>query len=443
MEEIDKITTCGAIRGLMFEEHCEYRGIRYAFSKRFEYPVQVTSWNGIYNATEFGACAYQRRSFEDDAVCNQFYHKEFRDGMTFTYSEDCLFLNIWSPVTPQNCPVLIYIHGGSFTGGSSNEGHISGAEFAKNGVIFISFNYRLGPFGFCSHPDLKDKQGRCGNFGLYDQYTAIKWVRENIGDYGGNPDKITLMGQSAGSMSVDIHSSSKLERGWFSGIIMSSCLGLQRYIVRPLKPDKTLIFWKKVIANAQVNTIDELRTIDPKILYYAWYDACKYFRFSIKYTFPVYDGSLLTKQSFRMKQLADVPYLIGMTADDLMPPVLLRIIRKWGMAALKNKNKCYSYFFARRLPGDEKGAWHSSDLLYFFSTLKNNWRPFTAEDYRLSNQMSDVITAFTRNGDPRCKAVPDWEAGNNLPMVFSRSVEQKKMDIKQLIKNTFTKGKTK
>lgn len=141
-------TPLGVIKGLETERCVEYRGVRYARAARYEYPVQEKKWDGVYDATEYKACCYQHRAFEDDAKVNPFYHKEFREGLSFTYSEDCFFLNIWAPKNAENCPVLIYIHGGSFTGGSADEGHISGARFAEQGIITVAMNYRLGPYGF-------------------------------------------------------------------------------------------------------------------------------------------------------------------------------------------------------------------------------------------------------------------------------------------------------
>ena len=105
----------------------------------------------------YTSCCYQHRGFEDDAKVNPFYHREFRRGMSFTYSEYCQYLNISAPKDAKKCPVLLYIHGGSFTGGSSNEGHISGKAYAENDIVFVSVNYRLGPYGFCSHPDVADE----------------------------------------------------------------------------------------------------------------------------------------------------------------------------------------------------------------------------------------------------------------------------------------------
>ena len=153
--------------------------------------------------------------------------------------------------------MLIYIHGGSFTGGSADEGHISGVRFAENGIIMVSLNYRLGPFGFCSHPDIKGENGACGNQGLFDQVEAIKWVKRNIAAFGGDPDKITLMGQSAGAMSVDIHISNPLVKNQFNGAIMMSGGGLQRFLAKPMLPEKTVPFWDAIMANAKVSSMAE------------------------------------------------------------------------------------------------------------------------------------------------------------------------------------------
>lgn len=439
MEYIVYDTPCGAIRGINGETCVEFRGIRYAAARRFAYPEQVRHWDGIYDATEYGACACQHRAFDDDAKVNAFYHKEFRKGLTFTYSEDCLFLNIWAPKKAENCPVLIYIHGGSFTGGSANEGHISGVEFARNGVIMVACNYRLGPFGFCSHPDLTDEKGICGNFGLYDQTAAIRWVRANISAFGGNPDKMTLMGQSAGAISVSIHLSNPLVKNDISGAIMLSGAGLQRFLLKPLPPAKTVSFWNKVMRNAGVDTMSLLKTSAPETLYYAWLDARKECRFSIPYTFPVYDGVILQKGNFSVDTIADVPYMIGSTWTDMSPILLQYLNKKWGRYVEKHrKSSCYLYNFTRCLPGDDKGAWHSSDLLYAFSTLDFNWRPFEKTDYEIARQLSQAICAFVKNGDPNCDAIPEWPSGYKRPMHFCENTHCAKWDTFHNLRNTFS-----
>lgn len=424
MKTVELNTACGRLRGLETEKCLEFRGIRYAKAERFAYPNRITSWDGVYDATEFRACAYQRRAFEDDATVNAFYHKEFRKGLSFTYSEDCLFLNIWTPKNAENCPVLLYIHGGSFTGGSGNEGHISGVRFAEKGLITVSVNYRLGPFGFCSHPAVRGENGACGNQGLFDQAAAIRWVKDNIAAFGGNPDKITLMGQSAGAMSVDIHLSNPMCKDAVSGAVLMSGAGLQRMLAKPLTPEKTVPFWEKIMSHAGVKTMEELKKTDAKTLYYAWFKACGEMKTSMLYTLPVYDGVLLRHGEFRKETVADIPCIVGVTAHDMIPFVLQRIAEKWAkFAEMHRQNPCYIYNFTRALPGDKKGAWHSSDLLYAFSTLDFNWRPFEAVDYTISEQLSDTICAFVKNGNPNCDALPSWTPDCKKPMRFCEHTE--------------------
>lgn len=419
MNYIELNTPCGKIKGISCDTYDEFRGIRYATAERFEYPKRVTQWDGVYDATEFGNCAYQHRAFDDDAKVNAFYHNEFRKGLQFTYGEDCLFLNIWTPKEKENCPVIIYIHGGSFTGGSANEGQISGVKFAENGIITVALNYRLGAFGFCSHPDLR-QNGACGNFGLFDQAAAIKWVYDNIEAFGGDKDKITLMGQSAGAMSVDIHLSNPLVKDMISGAIMISGVGLQRLALKPKTPEKSAAFWEKVIKAAGVSSVAELKTLDAEKLYRAWDSVCKASKLSLIDQMPVYDGIIMRKGDFDMSSVADVPMIISVTATDMMPPILNALIKKWSKCAEKNfKSNCFVYHFDRLLPGDDKGAWHSCDLLYAFSTLDFNWRPFTDLDRKISHQLSQAICAFAKSGDPNCDAISEWRSGYKSPMIFS------------------------
>lgn len=437
MKNIELKTPCGAILGIDKEETIEFRGIKYANAKRFEYPTEITQWDGVYNATEFGECSYQRRGFEPDEQCNAFYHKEFRKGMDFTYSEDCLFLNFHAPKNAEKCPVVIYIHGGSYTGGSANEGHIDGTAIAKEGVIFVAMNYRLNAYGFCSHPDLT-VDGKCGNFGMYDQLTAISWIRNNISAFGGDASKITLIGQSAGAMSVDILVSSPLCKDWFVGAVMMSGAGLQRMVARPATPEKTRAFWDTIIANAGVNSIDELKAVDEKTLFYAWSDACKTDKMSMLYTLPVEDGKLVTKDTFNMSNIPNIPYIIGVTQTDMMPIALEVLARRYAKKAMKNEKGCYVYNFNHDLPGDDAGAWHSCDLLYMFGTLQNNWRPFDELDYDLSNKMIKMLCAFAKTGNPNCNELPKWDKGYKNPMRFCEDTKSAPWETKKLLKNTFS-----
>lgn len=423
--------------GLEFEKRTEFRGIRYANAKRWEYPEMCEYTGGAYDARNFGNCSPQHRAFEDDATVNSFYHKEFRRGGTFTYGEDCLFLNIYAPKEAKKAPVLIFIHGGSFTGGSANEGHISGEKYAEKGIVFVSINYRLGAFGFCAHPDVA-KNGACGNFGLYDQLAAIKWVKKYISYFGGDDENITLSGQSAGAMSVDIFISSPLCKGLAQKAILLSAAGLQRKIARPVKPSSVKGFWEKIMKNAGVQTMAQLKEIDAEKLYFAWKKGCKEDKLSMLYTLPVYDGKLLTKDTFNMHTIPQMPKIIGITTEDMVPAVLQILAKKW----MKNdKSNCYLYCFARRLPGDENGAWHASDLLYVFGMLKNSWRPFDKTDYKISDEMINAICEFAKSGNPNCAELPKWEPGYKKAMIFCENTQFTKLPGKLLWKNTlFNRG---
>ena len=443
MGYITKSTPCGEIKGINGEKCYEFRGVRYARAERYEIPVEQEKWDGVYDATEYKACCYQHRAFDDDAKVNPFYHIEFRKGLHFTYSEDCHFLNIWAPKNAKSCPVLIFIHGGSFTGGSTDEGHIKGERLAEKGIITVAMNYRLGPYGFCAHKDLEKDGEILANFGLYDQTAAVNWVIKNISSFGGNPENITLMGQSAGAMSVDIHLSNPLLKNKIKGAIMQSGAGLQRCLLKPLSIEKITPFWDKIIENAGVKSINELKNVDAKTLYYAWLKACKESKFSMPYTFPVYDEKIICKNDFTLKSLPDIPCIIGSTCTDMIPIVLEAVTKKYARHIQSKNGKCWLYNFNRFLPGDDMGAWHSADLLYAFSTLDFNWRPFEEVDYKISEQLSDAIAQFAKTQNPNCESIPTWEINYKKPMSFCEKTECDSWHTRDNIKYTFTgKGKT-
>ena len=166
----ERTTPCGVISGTacQWPGIAAYKGIRYATAGRWEFPVPVTHWDGVYDATQYGACCYQPRAFYDEAAApgKAFYYNEFRKGETYTYSEDCLFLNIWTPAdaAPEDkLPVIFYIHGGGFTGGCGHEKHFDGPVWPTKGCVAVTINYRLGPMGFVCLPALADEAGSSGN----------------------------------------------------------------------------------------------------------------------------------------------------------------------------------------------------------------------------------------------------------------------------------------
>ena len=401
-------TPCGQVQGTTcrLEGVTAFKGIRYATAGRWEYPTQVTQWDGIYNATEYGACSYQPRSFynEEENLKKIFYYNEFRKGETYTYSEDCLFLNIFTPDTAKegdNLPVLIYIHGGGFTGGCGHEKHFDVPVWPTKGVIGVTLNYRLGPLGFVCLPELKEEAGFTGNYGLYDQLTAIKWIKDNIASFGGNPDNITIMGQSAGAMSVQQHSLSPLSDGLFRQAVMSSGGGVSKIL-----SEKHYEFWHKAMENAGCETLEQFRAISPEKLFEVWNLTKKELR--SPGSFPCIDGRLVVGTGAELLAAGKqhkIPYMAGVTSEDMMPPILHSMAKKWNGAQAAG----YTWHFDRQLPGDENGAWHSSDLWYWFGTLPNCWRPMEEKDYALSNQMTDYLCNFAKTGNPNGENLPKWE----------------------------------
>ena len=421
-------TPCGDVRGVKtdVEGIVAFKGIRYATAKRFEYPIEVTKWDGIYDATEYGACAYQPRSFydEEDMPKKVFYYNEFRRGREYKYSEDCLFLNVFAPEEPEGkMPVILYIHGGGFTGGCAHEKHFDVPVWPNKGVIGVSINYRLGPLGFAVLPELKEEAGRTGNYGLYDQLTAIEWVRHNISAFGGDPENITIMGQSAGAMSVQQLCLSPLAKGKFQKAVMCSGGGLNSFL-SPSLPERHYPFWKAVMEATGAKTLDELKAVPVEDIFTAWQSLRK--KMKGGFPNPTIDGTLVVAKGQEILKNGEhhhIPYMIGSTSEDMLPPFLFSMSKKWCAAQDVDS---YLWFFERALPGDDHGAWHSADLWYWFGTLKNCWRPFTERDIELAEEMTDYLTEFAKSGDPNLDGRAKWEKGAKCALSFGNGKTEMK-----------------
>ena len=433
-------TPCGDLQGCAGRTPgtVAYKGIRYATAGRWEYPEQVKSWEGVYDATRYGNCSYQPRAFynEEDMPEKAFYYNEFRRGETYTYDEDCLFLNIFTPDTARqgdNLPVLVYIHGGGFTGGCGHEKHFDGPVWPAKGVIGVTLNYRLGPMGFLCLPELKQEAGFTGNYGLYDQHTAIRWVKDNIAAFGGDPDNITIMGQSAGGMSVQQHCLSPLSEGLFHKAVMSSGGGVMKLMSAQL-PEKSYDFWHAVMDRCGCKDLEQFRAVSPETLFSVWKQAKKEVKGGAMATSPVLDGRLVVGAGTDIlaagKQMP-IPYMAGSTSEDVMPPMIYKMAKDWCAA---QDQKSYAWFFDRRLPGDDNGAWHSSDLWYWFGTLENCWRPMTEKDFDLSNQMTDYLTNFCKYGDPNGAGLAAWiPAGKRVLCLGEEKTHMGKASMAKLI----------
>ncbi len=416
LEKIIK-TALGEISGLETQSAYVYKGIPYAQppinENRFRAPQPVKPWSGIYKADHFSFICPQTPEKE-----GSFYHKEFFSDSTFMpdTNEDCLYLNIWTPKEINKpCPVAIWIHGGGFLHGFGSEMEFDGDAYAKKGVILVTINYRLGFFGYFSHPELTKRDGRSGNYGLLDQMAAIEWVREHINSFGGDKDNITVFGQSAGGMSACALLCSPMMEGKIKQAILQSCGGYQS----SLQTNLTMESLEKVCAGYLKKnklTLDQfIHLPTDKLVEH----SNKFFVYAMLHTrkllclAPVIDGYALPQkidETIDAQKTLRIPTLIGSTKNDIT-------VNKAGVKD-RNKNKLYSsaikwavkhneqgvpsyvYYFTRQMPGDDKGAFHSSELWYQFGTLDRCWRPLTNEDYSLSEQMIEAWTSFMKTGDP-------------------------------------------
>ena len=412
-------TPCGPIQGTAGARHgvAAYKGIRYAVAGRWEYPKVVAGWHGVYDATRYGNCCWQSRSFRaPEELEKEFYHNEFCKDLSFTYSEDCLFLNIWTPESARpdsGLPVLVYIHGGAFQGCCAHEKPFDEPIWPTRGVIAVTLNYRVGPLGFACFPEAADKDGCTGNYGLYDQIAALQWLRKNIRAFGGDPAKITLMGQSAGAMSVQYLCLSPMAEGMFSRAVMISGGGaLKKFGLTPER--KHYAFWKKVMAKAGCENFEQLRALDIEKLITAWEKVAAKRKLLWAGCGPCVDGRLMVDDPLdliRDGQYSNIPYMVGTTSRDMIRLPLARAARHYcADQARQGRRSSFVWHFSRKLPGDKKGAWHSSDLWYWFGTLGNCWRPITDKDLALSDEMVSYLTNFARCGDPNGRPLPMWEA---------------------------------
>ena len=436
------MTPCGPIRGTESRNPgvTAYKGIRYATAGRWQHPVAVTHWDGVYEADRYGHCSYQPRAFYDEAQMPKkaFYYNEFRRGEQYTYSEDCLFLNIFVPDSAKpgdELPVLIYIHGGGFTGGCGHEKHFDEPVWPMKGVIGVTLNYRLGPLGFACLPELQEEAGACGNYGLYDQLCAINWVRSNIAAFGGSPDKITIMGQSAGAMSVQQHCLSPLSRGLFKGAVMSSGGGVSG-LMKTRSAESAYPFWKAVMEQAGCKDLAQFRAISAEELFRAWDAAKKAVKGGMMSCSPCIDGKLVVAEP----EAHAIPYMAGVNSEDMMPPILHSMARSW---CAGRPDPSFCWHFDRQLPGDKCGAWHSGDLWYWFGTLGNCWRPMEQKDRNLSEQMVRYLCNFARNGDPNCgEEVPAWaqaqNAGKQVLRMGEAPTKMAKVSTLKLVKTMLT-----
>ncbi len=453
-------TAQGKVQGTMTADGKirAFRGIPYAAppvgNLRWQAPQQPAKFHGTFSASNYGHRCIQSNQFQDMV---------FHDPGP---SEDCLTLNVWAPVGAKKLPVMVWIYGGGYVAGSTSEARQNGEFLAHRDVIVVSMNYRMGIFGFFSHPALtaESPHHASGNYGLLDQAAAIAWVKENISKFGGDPSNITLFGESAGSFSVASQIASPLSKNSIAHAIGESgapfSAGTLPFPTLAESEQTNASFTKSALGTDNLATLRKL-SVD-ELLAASTSTTNHHPRFS-----PDIDGYFLPKpvsEIYAAGEQAHIPVMAGWNADegrgfvmtgtkptaasfaedakkqygDDAPAFLAAYASTTDEEALQsagdlagdkfiaystwrwleaevetNHAPVYRYFFTLGSPGDKfhpasTGAYHSDDIEYVFGAFnarETNWRP---EDHKLSDQMQQYWTNFARTGNPNGPGLPEW-----------------------------------
>lgn len=435
-----------------------FRGIPFAAPPvgdlRWRAPQPAENWSGVRNAFEMGPIPMQPKP---EVQPENIYWREWGLDLETPVSEDCLYLNVWTPAQSpaEKLPVFVWFFGGGLQVGSTQEKEFDGERIARRGIVVVTVSYRLNVFGFLAHPELTAESPEAPtNFGHLDQLAGIEWTRRNIAAFGGDPENITIGGQSAGGMSVCAMLVSPQARGTFQRAVVES--GMFKSPFGRVAAQYSLAEAEKTgeefFRSLGVKTLAEARKLDAG---FVWEKAVA----SHVFWGTVVDGKFQTgrcEDQLRTDR-APVPLLCGRTIDEFQfgPDVSSveefrknmarygekadRILKLChadeGIDAVKKyaavneidveiRSLCeadsragktspvYYYLFGASIPGwDNPGAFHSSDLWFFFETLAKCWRPFHGAHYDLARIMCNYWANFIRTGDPN----GDDDDGTQMP----------------------------
>jgi para-nitrobenzyl esterase len=425
-------TLYGRVRGMAADASGEvwvYRGIPYAAAptgaRRWREPQPPERWSEIRSATQPPPACMQRVGGGRLPWTPEYMHAG-------AVSEDCLYLNVWSAAhhSGPSRPVLVYIYGGGFSEGSSTVPIYDGTALARRNLIVVTLNYRLGALGFLAHPGLTQESAHhaSGNYGLLDQVAALRWVHDNIQAFGGDPHRVTIVGQSAGAISAYLLTASPLASGLFAGAIIQSgpgalaSLGIPGGGAATPREEDAEKEGVKYATSLGAATLEELRALDARRLLPSP-TGPPTVRFG-----PIVDGWFLSADAatvYAQHHENDVPLIIGMMADEgsafpgyqqaqAAEPrrrAIEAIDALLAQRARSSREPAYAYYFVHPIPWPqhpEYGAFHSGELPYTFDNLGLLERPWTAGDRALASTVSGYWAQFVATGHPGSPSLPAW-----------------------------------
>jgi para-nitrobenzyl esterase len=433
---------------------------------RWKAPQPVAGWDGVLKADRFGPQAMQQYLYSDMI---------FRSNGK---SEDCLYLNVWTPATTlkEKLPVLVYFYGGGFRTGDGSEGRYDGESMAKKGIVAITVNYRLGVFGFMAHPELTKESAdhASGNYGLMDQHAALLWVKKNIAAFGGDPDRVTIAGESAGSMSVSAQMASPLSKGLFRAAIAESGALLGNLSPTPLATAEQagVAFVKRIKAES----LADLRKVPADSLlkwgangrfsctvdgYFLPQQPQEIFAAGKQMPVALLAGWNSAEGDYKSilgRNVAATPENYKAAIQRLYPDKAAEVLQQYpgaskdeiiqsgnalasdrfiaystwkliDMHARTQKAPVYRYFYTRPRPKlateaeAPTGAVHSAEIEYAMGNLHYNkaynWTP---GDHKTSEVMQAFFVNFIKTGNPNGAGLPLWDTvqgkGTNKVMII-------------------------
>ena len=430
----------GIVQGTIEEGLTVYKGIPFAAPPvgdlRWKTPQPAEKWDGVKMTTEFAPGPIQGGNPPSGK------------------SEDCLYLNVWTPAKTANdkIPVFVWIYGGGFGAGATSEANYDGTNLAKKGVVLVSVAYRVGTLGFMAHPELSEESPNkvSGNYGLLDMIAGLQWIKKNIAAFGGDPNQVTIFGESAGGIAVSMLCASPLAKGLFEGAISESGgnFGPPRPTTYPGENQKTLSDAEKdglaFAEAAGVSSIAELRAIPADQLpagrgwpiidgyvipddQHNLYEAGKYSDVPVLIGYNSDEGASFSRERDPQAFIDAVKARYGKFADALIEaypvgkdnvPKTARDLSRdvafgwhtWSWARLQKqtgKSKVFFYYFDQH-PENSEGSPHGQEVAYVFENLNPQSPRVTENDLEISDAMGTYWTNFAKYGDPNGEGVPEW-----------------------------------